>query len=120
LLSIAKEREEIYSPQFEGPIILSANSPILQLLQQVRDEAHRFANSYHRKVRARKLTYSQLEEIPGIGQAKKLLLLRSFGSYNALKNASLIEIASLPGLGEKTAKRIYTYLHGKDDEKATV
>ena len=117
VISLAKEKEEIFSPQFSEPIVLQPNSPALQLLQRVRDEAHRFANTYHRKLRSRKIKKSRLEEIPGIGPEKKALLLKSFGSLGALERASFLEIATVPGIGEKTAKKIYTYLHEKLDEK---
>lgn len=114
VVSLAKENEWIFTPQFSEPIILKPSSPVLQLLQQVRDEAHRFANAYHRKLRVQKIRESKLEEIPGIGTAKKMILIRAFGSLRALEKASFLEIASIPGIGEKTAKKIYTYLHGEN------
>ncbi len=112
IIALAKEEENIFSPQFPDPLALPANSPVLQLLQRVRDEAHRFALAYHRKLRGKRLYYSRLDEIPGIGEAKKRILLKVFNSFLALKKASFLEIASVPGLGEKTARKIYTYLHG--------
>jgi excinuclease ABC subunit C len=117
VISLAKEKELIYAPQFPEPIILPANSPVLQLLERVRDEAHRFANAFHRKLRSNAIRKSSIEEIPGIGQSKKMVLLRAFGSFMGLKKASLLEIASVPGIGENMAKKIYTYLHGKKEQE---
>lgn len=110
-LALAKQTESIFSPQFPEPFTLPAYSPVLQLLQRVRDEAHRFALAFHRKLRGKRLRHSRLEEIPGIGEAKKKILLKTFNSFSALKKVSYTEILSIPGLGEKTARKIYTYLH---------
>jgi excinuclease ABC subunit C len=111
LLSLAKENEWVYSPASPDPIVLPRNSPVLQLLQRMRDEAHRFAVSFHRKLRSKKIRQTSLDDIPGIGPAKKRLIQQSFGSYRVLQRASYAEIASIPGLGEKAALKIYNRVH---------
>ncbi|MCR4428725.1 MAG: excinuclease ABC subunit UvrC [Caldiserica bacterium] len=115
VISLAKGKELVFSPQFPEPLEFEPGSPSLKLLQRVRDEAHRFANSFQRKTKERKIRRSKLEEIPGIGVSKKSLLLRAFGSLRALENASFLQIASIPGIGEKSAQKIYTYLHRNMD-----
>jgi excinuclease ABC subunit C len=112
-LSLAKGEELVFSPQFPEPLRLPRNSPALQLIQRVRDEAHRFAISFHRSLRGKETRRSKLDSIPGIGKVKKQILLREFGSSNALKRASLLRIARTPGVGEKLAQKIYNYLHEK-------
>ncbi len=118
-LSLAKGEELVFSPQFPGPLRLPRNSPALQLIQRVRDEAHRFAISFHRSLRGKETRRSKLDQIPGIGKVKKQILLREFGSSNALKRASLLRIARTPGVGEKLAQKIYNYLHEKVDNKVS-
>jgi excinuclease ABC subunit C len=118
-LSLAKGEELVFSPQFPAPLRLARNSPALQLIQRVRDEAHRFAVSFHRSLRGKETRRSQLDGIPGIGKSKKQILLREFGSANALKRASLLRIARTPGVGEKLAQKIYNYLHEKADNKVS-
>ena len=113
--SIAKEEEKIYTPFRPDPLTLPSSSSALRLLQQIRDEAHRFAISYHRKVRARDLFSSKLEEIPGIGPKRRKMILRKFGSLDDLRRASLEEIAALPGMTLSLARRIKEHL---SEEKA--
>ena len=108
--SLAKENEEIFIPQETKPVVLPRNSPGLQLLQRLRDEAHRFALSYHQKVRKRGTFASTLDTIPGIGYKRKRALLKQFGSVQAIKTASIEEIASARGLTESLAKSIKEYL----------
>lgn len=117
VISLAKEEELIFSPQFPEPLKLDPASPSLKLLQRVRDEAHRFANSFQRKLQEGRIRKSKLDDIPGIGVSKKNILLRAFGSLRALKGASFLQIASVPGIGEKTAQKIYTYLHRKSERE---
>lgn len=118
-LSLAKGEELVFSPQFPEPLRLPRNSPVLQLLQRVRDEAHRFAISFHRSLRGKETRRSKLDSIPGLGKVKKQILLREFGSSNALKRASLLRIARTPGVGEKLAQKIYNYLHEKAENKVS-
>jgi len=110
LASLAKENEEVFIPQRKGPIILPKSSPGLHLLQRARDEAHRFAIGYFTRVHRRESFNSVLDGIPGIGPKRKRSLLRRFGSVSAIKEASLAELATAIGAGEKQAKKIKEYL----------
>jgi len=108
--SIAKENEQIFTPKRAKPIILPHTSPGLQLLQRLRDEAHRFAISYHRNVRKKQSLTSVLDSIPGIGPRRKRSLLRQFGSVSAIKEATPEELAATDGLNVNIARRIKEYL----------
>jgi excinuclease ABC subunit C len=110
LAGLAKEREELFLPGRSDPIVLPATSSGLYLLQRLRDEAHRFAITYHRQVRARAATRSALDDLPGVGPARKRALLRVFGSSRALRDASLDELAAVPGIGAGLAARIRSHL----------
>ena len=112
LAGLAKEREELFLPEQSDPIVLPATSGALYLLQRLRDEAHRFAITYHRQVRARAATRSALDDLPGIGPARRRALLRVFGSSRALKGARVDEIAAVPGIGKSMAERIRAHLDG--------
>lgn len=114
VLSLAKEQEWVFSPASPEAILLPRNSPALQFLQRMRDEAHHFAVSFHRQLRSKKIQHSSLDRIAGIGPAKKRLLLQAFGSYRALQRASMAEIASIPGLGEKAARTVYNRVHHEE------
>jgi excinuclease ABC subunit C len=92
-------------------VILRRESPELHLLQRVRDEAHRFANTYHRKVRGDAMTRSVLDELPGVGPARKKRILEHFGTPEAFTNASLRELEAVPGLPERVARDIHARLH---------
>ncbi|MGV2386463.1 MAG UNVERIFIED_CONTAM: excinuclease ABC subunit C, partial [Thermobifida fusca] len=107
---LAKRLEEVWLPGEEGPIILPRTSEGLYLLQRVRDEAHRFAISYHRRKRAKALTASVLDDIPGLGPVRRAALLKHFGSVRRLAQATAAEIAEVPGIGERTAQTIYERL----------
>jgi excinuclease ABC subunit C len=109
--SLAKEKEEIFIPQRAKPISLPYTSPGLQLLQRVRDEAHRFALGYHHKVRRKQAFASALDAIPGIGPKLKLNLLRHFGSVQSIREATLEELASAKGVSRSAAQQIKEYLH---------
>jgi excinuclease ABC subunit C len=110
---IAKQFEElVHDPANEqAPLRFSADSPALRVLQQIRDEAHRFALTYHRKLRAQKIQESMLDDLPGIGAKRKERLLAHFGSVARLRKASATEIASAPDIGPKTAAMIHAALH---------
>jgi excinuclease ABC subunit C len=108
--SLAKENEEIFIPQKSAPIILSRSSPGLQLLQRLRDEAHRFALGYHQRVRKKETFASALDTVPGIGPRRKRALLRQFGSVKAIQEASLEELAAAKGMTQSLAKKIKEYL----------
>ena len=104
--SLAKENEEIFIPQRAEPIILPRSSPGLQLLQRLRDEAHRFALGYHQRVRRRETFASALDTIPGIGPRRKRALLRQFGSVTAIKEATIAELATATGMTKSLARKI--------------
>ena len=103
--ALAKEREEIFAPGRAEPIVQERNSPGMFLVQRIRDEAHRFAITHHRKVRARKALTSPLDSVEGIGPARKRALLRHFGSVQAIREAPVDEIVKL-GIPERLAARL--------------
>lgn len=104
--SLAKENEEIFVPREAKPVILPRSSPGLQLLQRLRDEAHRFALGYHRKVHKRETFASAFDAIPGIGPKRKRALLTQFGSVQAIKEAAIEELATARGITMSLAKKI--------------
>jgi excinuclease ABC subunit C len=108
---LAKRLEEVWLPGEDGPVIMPRTSEGLYLLQRVRDEAHRFAITYHRKKRSAALTTSELDAVPGLGPARKATLLRHFGSVRRIAGASVDEIAGLPGIGPRIAETIAAALH---------
>lgn len=114
LISLAKRIEEIFLPGRDDSIILPKSSSALRLLTVIRDEAHRFAISFHRKRRSKRTLVSELEAIFGIGEQTKFLLLKAFGSVEKIRNVSMEELSEVKNIGEKTAQLIYDYFH-KDD-----
>jgi excinuclease ABC subunit C len=106
LVGLAKRLEEIWFPGRAYPVILPRNGEALYLVQRIRDEAHRFAITFHRSKRSRLMLESLLDEIPGLGETRRAALLERFGSVAALRKASQAEIAEVPGIGEKTARTI--------------
>ncbi len=108
---LAKRLEEVWLPGENEPVILPRSSEGLYLLQRVRDEAHRFAITYHRARRAAALTASELDTVPGLGPARRATLLRQFGSLRRLTAATEEEIAQTPGFGQVTAHAVYAALH---------
>ena len=107
---LAKRLEEVWLPGEEYPVILPRSSEGLYLLQRVRDEAHRFAIAYHRHKRSKAATASALDDVPGLGPARRATLLKHFGSVRKLRAASMEEIAAVPGIGPKLAATIATAL----------
>ena len=107
--------DEVYLPQHKKPVLFHENSPSRFLMQRIRDEAHRFAISYHRKLRGKKTLESPLELIPGIGKKRRLMLLKKFGSLENIQKASLEELLILPGITQLLAERILSAQgRGKD------
>ena len=104
--SIAKENEEIFISGIEGSIVLPRDSAALHLVQHIRDEAHRFALGYHRKVRSRESMRSALDDVPGIGPKRKKALLRKFGSVKAMREASIDDIAAVTGMTRALAQKL--------------
>ena len=110
LASIAKKEEELFTPDSSDPIRLPRNAPSLFVLQQVRDEAHRFAITYHRKTRGRTSLKSALDLVPSIGPSRKRALMRRFGSLKAIREATELELASTPGMTQRLAEKVKDYL----------
>jgi excinuclease ABC subunit C len=106
LAGIAKEREELFLPGRPEPIVLPASSQALYLIQRLRDEAHRFAVTYHRQLRAKAQVRSVFDDLPGVGPARKRALLRVFGSARQMREATIEQIASVPGISRTLAERI--------------
>jgi excinuclease ABC subunit C len=111
VVALAKRIEEIFMPGRRSPIVLPHDTPELQLLQRVRDEAHRFAITHHRTRRDRAMTTSILDDLPGIGPTRKRTLLAQFGSPEAVLAATREQLEAVPGLPGKTARDIWAYLH---------
>jgi excinuclease ABC subunit C len=113
VIGLAKENEEIYRPGVTEPLVLGLDNNAVKLLQRVRDESHRFANTYNAQLRLRKISESVLDVFPGIGGARKQALLRRFGSVQRLRRASVDEIGEVPGLGGKTAADLKAFLDAR-------
>ena len=111
LVGLAKKEELLFKPDESEPIVMSKKSAGLMMLQRLRDEAHRFAITYHRKLRADNMTKSILKEIDGIGDKKIDILYRAFKSIEKIESASIEEIASIEGVSRKDAENIYLYFH---------
>jgi len=109
--ALAKKEELVYLPGRPEPVRLPRGSQALKLLQKIRDEAHRFAIDYHRRLRGRRALASLLDSVEGIGPKRRDLLLRRFGSLEGLRRASLEELLSVPGLPRGVAERLYKALH---------
>ena len=117
LVSIAKDKEnksdKIYRPGRKNPINLQRHSPVLLFLMRVRDEAHRFGISFHRRLRHKSTLSSELDNVPGIGPSRKKILLKSLGSLARIKKASRAELAAVPGIGTELAGQIWNFFHIK-------
>src|SRR3954451_23107854 len=111
VVSLAKRIEEVFLPGVADPIVLPHETPELQLLQRVRDEAHRFAVTHHRIRRDKAMTESIMDELPGIGPARKRALLKHFGSPEAVPDASREELERVPGFPQKVARDLYAHLN---------
>lgn len=111
IIGLAKEFEEVFVPNSSRPIIIPKNNQALHLLQQVRDESHRFAITYHRKLRSNDISASSLDDIAGIGKKRKINLLKEFQTIDNIKNASVEELAKIEGMNQKTAENVYNYYH---------
>jgi len=110
LVGLAKRLEEVYLPHTSDPIIFPRHSEALYLFQRIRDEAHRFAITFHRSKRSKMMLESLLDEIPGLGEVRRKSLLDVFGSVTALRKANVFELAAVPGIGEKMAEMIISHL----------
>jgi excinuclease ABC subunit C len=111
VVSLAKKREEIFLPHSSKPLETDSEQPGVQLLRRLRDEAHRFAVSFHRQQRSDKLKRSHLDEIPGLGQHRQKLLLAHFRSVDYIRQATPTQLTEVPGIGSRLAQDIYDYFH---------
>lgn len=118
LVAIAKEKaeegEKLFRPGRKNPVLLPAHSPVLLYLMRIRDEAHRFGITFHRRLRGREQLQSRLDAIEGIGPKRKQQLLRTLGSLRRVAEADLDTLAAVPGIGPELARQIHTSLHGED------
>jgi excinuclease ABC subunit C len=113
LSRLRKTEEKVFHPQYKEPFILGRHSPILHLLDRIRDEAHRFAITYHKKVRRRDTIKSELGEIPRIGQVRQKQLLKYFGTVEKIKEAEEEELAKAPKMNRKSAESVYRFYHNR-------
>ena len=114
--SLAKRFEEVYLPGRGEPLSIPRTSSSLKLLQRISDEAHRFAVTYHRNLRSKRLEESALDKIPGVGKKRKLDLLAAFGSVEGIKNATLEALSATPNIPSHIAKTVYE--HFKQDTES--
>jgi excinuclease ABC subunit C len=110
--SLAKQREEVYRSDLREPLVLDPTSPALHTLQRIRDEAHRFAITYHKKLRSQRTLQSVLDTIPGVGATIRTSLLKSLGSARRVRESSVAELAAVPKVTPKMAQRIHDHFHG--------
>jgi len=110
IVGLAKREEELFIPGQSTAVLLPRNSQGLFLVQRIRDEAHRFAVEYHRKLRGERGIASQLDHIPGIGPQRRQVLLKTFGSIEAIRAASLEELAAVPGMTRRIAEQVKSLL----------
>jgi len=113
-VSLAKKFEEVYLPGRPQPISLPKTSSSIKLLRKIRDEAHRFAVTYHRKLRSRKLQESELDVIPGIGAKRKMDLLAAFGSVERIKKSTLEDLRATPNIPEKVARSVWEHFNQRE------
>ncbi|HXV22165.1 MAG TPA: excinuclease ABC subunit UvrC [Desulfuromonadales bacterium] len=113
--AVEKSEERFFLPGRKNPVLLRQGSPALFLLERLRDEAHRFAIAYHRKLRGKAALHSALEDVPGVGPARRKVLLKHFGSVRRLREASLAELLAVPGLPEPVARTVYACFRNKGD-----
>jgi excinuclease ABC subunit C len=117
MASLAKRAEEVFTPDRLEPLVLDLTSPALQALQRIRDEAHRFAITYHKKLRSRRTISSVLDQIPGVGPALRTSLLKTLGSAKAVREASVGQLAAVPKVSPRLAERIHDFFHPVSPEK---
>jgi len=110
MIALAKREEEIFRPGRSEPIVLSGRSEELRLLQRIRDEAHRFSNSYNRKLGAKRATRSKLDLVPHIGPVRKKALIKEFGTVKAIREASIAQLLAVPGMDRAAVESIKEHL----------
>jgi excinuclease ABC subunit C len=114
MVGLAKRIEEIVLPGESESLLLDRHSPALHVLQRVRDESHRFAIIHHRTLRSKATIASRLDGIPGVGEKRKKAILKHFRTVEALKAATVEEIAQAPGVPEKVAESVWRFLHAEE------
>jgi len=114
LSAAPKNEEKIFHPQFKEPLILGRHSPLIHFLDQIRDEAHRFAMTHHRRLRSKGTNKSALAEVPGVGPVRQRALLKHFGSLGRILDASVEELARVPKMDLRSAQTVYQRFHGGD------
>jgi len=114
--ALAKREEELFVPEWDTPVVLPGGSPSLYLVKRVRDEAHRFAITYHRELRGKAMTASILDEIPGVGPTRKQALVKAFGSVKRLRGAKVEEVSAVKGIGAELAADVVEFLATLDGE----
>jgi excinuclease ABC subunit C len=120
VIGLAKEFEEIYLPDQAQPLRLVLDHPAVKLLQRIRDECHRVANSYNAQLRLKKISESVLDEFPGIGEQRKKALLKKFGSVQRLKMATVEQLAEVSGFGGKAAAELKAFLAARKEIRANL
>jgi excinuclease ABC subunit C len=120
VIGLAKRMEEIWKPGAQYPVILPRNSEALFMLQRVRDEAHRFAITLHRNRRSKGMVDSVLDDVPGLGPVKKKAVLAHFGSLKKVADASVAELAEVPGIGPVQADQIWQFLNDENAAEVAV
>jgi excinuclease ABC subunit C len=118
IVGLAKKQEEVYKPGRSQAFLLPRRSEALHLLQRVRDEAHRFAVTFHRKLRSKRSLMSGFDELPGVGEARRKILMLNFNSFDRLKKATLEEIQAVSGIPPKAAEKIYEHLHPPAEQES--
>ncbi|MEO2125122.1 MAG: excinuclease ABC subunit C, partial [Acidimicrobiales bacterium] len=111
--SLAKQFEEVYRPGSKAPILLSRTSEALFLLQRIRDESHRFAVTYHRQLRAKRMTGSVLDDIAGLGPERRKKLVKELGGVRSIQNTSLEDLLALPWLPDAVGQAVYAKMHAE-------
>ena len=111
IIGLAKREEEVFLPGQSDPLVFPRGSSHLRLITAIRDEAHRFAITYHRATREKRIVSSELDKIPGVGPKRRKLLLESFSSVEDIRNASIDALVAIPGVDVRTARAVYAYFH---------
>ena len=117
MFGLAKRLEEIFLPGREDSILIDHHSPVLHLIQRIRDEAHRFAITYHRGLRGKASVHSALEDIPGVGPSRRRALLQYFKSIRAIREAELDELKQVPGMNAPSAEAVYAWAHPQENSE---
>ena len=116
MIGLAKEFEHIFRENISEPLILPRHSAALRLIQRIRDEAHRFAVGYHRKLRSKRNLVSVLDHVSGIGPKRRQALWRHFGSLERIRNASVEELASIDGMNIRSAEAVHQFFRQQQEK----